>query len=106
MSSVLSGRSSIAWEEQRSLSSMLPDFSVVRKAGGRPVPTGFGARMRSTICPAAGGAANLPGVEEGQEDEEEEDDDEHDVTVVEPEQVGQIPKIYLSFLWLLLLFWI
>jgi hypothetical protein len=55
--------------------------------GGRPLPAGFGgARMRSTICPPAGGGAILPGVEEGQEEEEEED--EHDVTVVESEQVG------------------
>ncbi len=55
--------------------------------GGRPLPAGFGgARMRSTICPPAGGGATLPGVEEGQEEEEEED--EHDVTVVESEQVG------------------
>ncbi len=57
--------------------------------GGRPLPAGFGgARMRSTICPPAGGGAILPGVEEGQEEEEEED--EHDVTVVESEQVGHI----------------
>ncbi len=65
--------------------------------GGRPLPAGFGgARMRSTICPPAGGGAILPGVEEGQEEEEEED--EHDVTVVESEQVGQIALFSLKIL--------
>jgi hypothetical protein len=65
--------------------------------GGRPLPAGFGgARMRSTICPPAGGGAILPGVEEGQEEEEEED--EHDVTVVESEQVGQTTLFSLKIL--------
>jgi hypothetical protein len=65
--------------------------------GGRPLPAGFGgARMRSTICPPAGGGAILPGVEEGQEEEEEED--ENDVTVVESEQVGQIALFSLKIL--------
>jgi len=73
MTSVLSGRSSIAWEEPRSLSTMIPDFGAAKAAaGGRSLPVGFGgaaatARGRSTLAPQP---ANLSEVGEEEEDDE------------------------------------
>ena len=63
-SAVLSGRSSMAWEEEpRSRSTtMLPPFA----GGGRSLPAAFGARMRRT-----GGGSIPPRVEEGQEEYEQ-----------------------------------
>ena len=89
LTSVLSGRGSIAWEEPRSRSTMIPEFSTSRLgANGRPLPMGLGgARLRSTFCPPAVQvtAANLSGVNE--EEEEGDSSTEQDTTVVEPEQV-------------------
>jgi hypothetical protein len=89
LSSMLSGRGSIAWEEPRSRSTMLPEcFASTAKAagGGRPIPL----RLRSTICPptAAASTVNLSEVNE-EEGEEGDSTTEQDTTVVESEQVGK-----------------
>ena len=84
LASMLSGRGSIAWEEPRSRSTMIPDFTAKKTmVNGRPVPTGLG--MRSTIC-APSAAANLSEVNE-EEGEEGDATTEQDTTVVASEQV-------------------
>jgi hypothetical protein len=91
LSSVLSGHSTIAWEEPRSRSTMIPDMARTADGRrskmvptGRPVPTNFGARFLS-----------LAGVEE---EEANESNTEQDTTVVEPEQVRAWKTLLIVFI--------